>query len=282
MNTVSTGYQRGHAMSQDTVTQTVLGNRTDTLSESVSLATPLTLGRITGRAEAARTMQQIASAFGLETPEFIADGGDHTVVTFAGHAGGKDVGLLAVLTPGEGETYDAIDLYARPWPFVAMAREKLAAEHELFRADVDLSNPYVATGPTAGYLDAPPPVPGLAEDVAFHSPVLTWTAAGRDLVATVLKAVEATYGTPRFRAAFPVGNSVVALYDGSVHGHVIQIGAIFTLNAAAEIADMRIYSRPWPVTALFRGEVYKLLRPVLGPEFWQGPPPLAALGEDDS
>jgi hypothetical protein len=41
---------------------------------------------------------------------------------------------------------------------------------------------------------------------------------------------------------------------------------------------MRIYSRPWPVTALFR-EVYKLLRPTLGPGFWPRPPPLAAPGE---
>jgi hypothetical protein len=203
------------------------------------------------------------------------------VVTFAGHADGEDVGLLAVLTPGTGETYDAVDLYARPWPFVAIAREKLAAGHELFRADIDLSSPYVPTGPTEGYLDAPPPVPGLSEDVAFHSPVLTATATGRDLVGTVLKAVEVAYGTPRFRAAFPAGNSVVALYDGSVHGHVIQIAAIFTLNVAGEIADLRIYSRPWPVTALFRGEVYKLLRTTLGPEFWQGPAPLAALGEGE-
>jgi hypothetical protein len=44
---------------------------------------------------------------------------------------------------------------------------------------------------------------------------------------------------------------------------------------------MRIYSRPWPVTALFRGEVYKLLRATLGPSFWRGQPPLVALGETE-
>ncbi len=64
-----------------------------------------------------------------------------------------------------------------------------------------------------------------------------------------------------------------------MHGHVLQIAAVLTLNQAGQIADMRIYSRPWPVTALFRGEVYKLLRGTLGGEFWQGQPPLAALGE---
>ena len=59
----------------------------------------------------------------------------------------------------------------------------------------------------------------------------------------------------------------------------ISSAAVLTLNQAGQIADMQIYSRPWPVTALFRGEVYKLLRGTLGGEFWQGQPPLAALGE---
>ncbi|HWN60361.1 MAG TPA: hypothetical protein VNO25_06795, partial [Streptosporangiaceae bacterium] len=132
----------------------------------------------------------------------------------------------------------------------------------------------------ASYLQTAPSPSGLALDVAFHSPVLTATATGRDLVAIILKAVEETYGSPRYHWVSPVGDgSLVALYDGSVHGHVFQIAAVFTLNQDAQIADMRIYSRPWPVTALFRGEVYKLLRSTLGEEFWQGQPPLLALGE---
>ena len=72
------------------------------------------------------------------------------------------VGLFAVLTRGDAGTYNAVDLYARPWPFVAIAREKLAAEDDLFRDDVDISTPYVAAGPNAPYLETAPSLPGLA------------------------------------------------------------------------------------------------------------------------
>lgn len=264
----------------DMIAEAALGRRGEALDESVSLATPLTMGRIAGRADAGRITRQIASAFDLEAPELVVHTSGRDVVTFAGQADGHPVGLFAVLTRGDAGTYSAVDLYARPWPFVAIAREKLAAEDDLFRDDVDLSTPYVASGPNAPYLETAPSLPGLALDVAFHSPVLTATAAGRDLVTVILKAVEETYGTPRYHWAFPASdNRLIALYDGSVHGHVLQIAAVLTLNQAGQIADMRIYSRPWPVTALFRGEVYKLLRGTLGAEFWQGQPPLAALGE---
>jgi hypothetical protein len=58
-----------------------------------------------------------------------------------------------------------------------------------------------------------------------------------------------------------------------------EVLSYFGLNSGGEINDMRIYSRPWPVTALFRGEVFKLLRGVLGPKFWQGQHPLVAPGD---
>ena len=267
-------------MSQDPIAEAALGRRTEALDESASLATPLTMGRLAGRDRSALVMRQIAEAFDVGPAEFVAETPDRDIVTFVGQADGHQIGLFALLTRGEAGTYTAVDLYARPWPFVAIARQKLAAEHGLFRDDVDLSTLYVPSGPNASYLQTAPSPPGLALDVAFHSPVLTATATGRDLVAIILKAVEETYGSPRYHWVSPVGDgSLVALYDGSVHGHVFQIAAVFTLNQDAQIADMRIYSRPWPVTALFRGEVYKLLRSTLGEEFWQGQPPLLALGK---
>jgi hypothetical protein len=133
--------------------------------------------------------------------------------------------------------------------------------------------------PGVGYLPAQPPPPPLAADVKFHSPVLTKTAVGRDLVTQVLQAVQAVSGQPKYRFATLAGSDLVVAYDASVHGHTWQLAAIFGLNDGGELSDLRIYSRPWPVTALFRGEVYKLLRDVLGATFWQGQPPLAALGE---
>ncbi|HEY1915901.1 MAG TPA: hypothetical protein VGH27_10035 [Streptosporangiaceae bacterium] len=266
-------------MITSTVAQAALGGQPSALAESVSLATPLTMSRITGRPHAVGVLRQLAAAFNVSEPEFVTQDDERAVVTFAGHAEGHDVGLLAILTPGPDGRYQAVDLYARPWPFVAMARDKLAAGDDLYRDDIDLSVPYVPSGPTVGYLPAPPAPPALAADVKFHSPVLTETAAGRDLVTQVLQAVEAVSGTPRYRFATLTGSDLVVAYDASVHGHTWQLAAVFGLNDGGELSDLRIYSRPWPVTALFRGEVYKLLRDVLGPSFWQGQPPLAALSE---
>jgi hypothetical protein len=266
-------------MITDAIADVAVGQRPGMLAESVTLATPLTVSRLDGRDRVATVLRQIATAFGVGAPEFVAQDAGHDVVTFTGTADGHEIGVLAVLNRADSGGYGAVDLYARPWPYVAIVRARLAAGDDLFRDDVDLSSPYAPSGPGARYLDSAPVLPGLALDVAFHSPVLTCTASGRDLVAVVLKAVEETYGPPRYHWAFQAGDSLVALYDGSVHGHAFQVAAVITLNKAGEIADMRIYSRPWPVTALFRGEVYKLLRGTLGPEFWQGPAPLAALGE---
>jgi hypothetical protein len=258
----------------------VRGEAPMALTEDVSLATPLTLGRVTGREAVVQLLAEMAAAFGIEDAEFVAEGDDRTVVTFIGQGQGQQVGVLGVLTTNGAGSFKAVDLYARPWPFVAYVREKLATESELVRTDVDLSSPYLSSGPTDGYLDGPAPSLTLAADVQFHSPVLTATAVGRDLVGQVLQVVAEVSGEPKYRVVDVHGESIVALYDSHVHGHVWQIAGVLTANQQGEITDMRLYSRPWPITALFRGEAYKLLRNTLGDEFWQGEPPLAALGGD--
>lgn len=268
-------------MTADLVARVALGRQPEMLAQSVTLATPLTMGRLTGRERAVGVLRQLGTAFNVSEPEFVAINDDRAVVTFVGHAEGHDVGLLAILTPGPDGRYQAVDLYARPWPFVAVVRNKLAAEDELYRDDIDLSVPYVPSGPTSGYLATQPPPAKLAADVEFHSPVLTDTAAGRDLVSEVLKAVEEVSGKAKYRFATRVNSDLVVAYDAAVHGHTWQLAAVFGLNDHGELSDMRIYSRPWPVTALFRGEVYKLLRDLLGPSFWQGQHPLVALGEEE-
>jgi hypothetical protein len=253
---------------RESLTRAALGADPEALSASVSLATPLTMNRLVGRDRAAGVLRELAEAFSIVQPDFVLEGEERDVVTFAGSVDGHQVGLLVILTPGGGGTYEAVDAYARPWPFVALAE------------DIDVSTPYVPTGPADGYLSLPAASPQLAADVVFHSPVLTETVSGRDRVAAVLHAVEQAGGEPRYRIFTQAGEHVIAAYDLRVHGHTFQIAALFRFNSDAEIEDMRIYSRPWPVTAMFRGEIYKLLRENYGPEFWQGENPLVALGED--
>ncbi|WP_033825520.1 hypothetical protein [Kitasatospora sp. MBT63] len=267
-------------MSRESLARAALGAHPEALSASVSLATPLTMNRLVGRDRAAAFLRELAEAFSIAQPEFVLEGEERHVVTFAGSVDGHPVGLLVVLTPGPEGTYQAVDAYARPWPFVALARDKMVPVDQVLAEDIDVSTPYVPSGPADGYLDLPAAAPRLATDVAFHSPVLTATVSGRDRVAAVLQAVEQVGGEPGYRIFTQAGEHVVAAYDLHVHGHTWQVAAVFRFNGDAEIEDMLIYSRPWPVTAFFRGEIFKLLRPNYGPEFWQGENPLTALGED--
>ena len=56
----------------------------------------------------------------------IADDDERAFVTFVGTGQGREVGLFAVLTRGSEGTYSAVDLCARPWPFVKLVRDHLA------------------------------------------------------------------------------------------------------------------------------------------------------------
>jgi hypothetical protein len=67
--------------------------------------------------------------------------------------------------------------------------------------------------------------------------------------------------------------AIAAVFDGTVEGNTLQLVAVFSLDEASEVSHIRIFTRPWPVTAYLRAGMYPLLKDVLGPEFWQGPDP---------
>ena len=56
-----------------------------------------------------------------------------------------------------------------------------------------------------------------------------------------------------------------------------QLVEIFTLSPEDEVAEIRIFTRPWLVTAHFRKRMHALLKDTLGPEFWAGPDPQGPL-----
>jgi hypothetical protein len=62
-----------------------------------------------------------------------------------------------------------------------------------------------------------------------------------------------------------------AVMDEVVKGNVLQLVEIFTLNAHGEVAEIRIFTRPWAVTADLRRGIHEHLDNFLGPEFWGGP-----------
>ena len=71
-------------------------------------------------------LRELAESLGIGKPEFIADDDERAFITFVGTGQGREVGLFAVLTRGSEGTYSAVDLYARPWPFVKLVRDHLA------------------------------------------------------------------------------------------------------------------------------------------------------------
>jgi hypothetical protein len=59
--------------------------------------------------------------------------------------------------------------------------------------------------------------------------------------------------------------------DEVVEGNVLQVVQMFTLNANGEVADIWVFTRPWPVTADLRQGIHDDLDGLLGPEFWGSP-----------
>ena len=120
-----------------------------------------------------------------------------------------------------------------------------------------------------------------AHDVAFYSPFLTAVPVGPEISQRILATAGDIYGEQMFRAVLQAqGRAAVAgAFDGKVDGHTLQLVALFGLNQDSDIDEIRIFSRPWPITHQFRVQMYERLKDMLGPEYWQGPDPRAPIDQ---
>jgi hypothetical protein len=148
-----------------------------------------------------------------------------------------------------------IDVYGRPWPYMALIRERLA------EVDPNLTDPELGTSPPGGPGTSwthPPAVPPLADDVTLFSPVLTGEPTGKAVVARILAAAAQSYRDPKFRAVLHLEGQAgfAAVMDEVVDGNVLQLVEIFTLNARSEVNEIRIFTRPWAVTADLRRGIH--------------------------
>jgi hypothetical protein len=103
--------------------------------------------------------------------------------------------------------------------------------------------------------------------------VRTACPAGQAVIARILEAAAQTFRDPRFRAVLQIEGQpgFAAVMDEDVAGHVLQLVEIFTLNAQGEVAGIRIFTRPWAVTADLRQGIHEHSGDLLGPEFWGDP-----------
>jgi hypothetical protein len=262
----------------DQLSQTLQGANADGLSENVSFATPLTLRAIGGREAVAAALRAYAETFDHSQFDLSLTGEEFQGGVFTATTDGQVAQMLAVASLDDSGLVTRIHMYGRPWPYMALIRDRLA-KVDGGLADPDLGDGrYAADGPGTTQIPAPP-MPPLAEDVEFHSPILTATARGRVANERILAAAAQVYGEATYRSVLQVDGqpAIGVFYDGAIDGNALQVAAIFTLNTKEEVADIRIFSRPWPVTAFFRARMYPLLSDLLGPEYWQGRDPEAPL-----
>ncbi|MFD3441671.1 hypothetical protein ACFWU3_29685 [Streptomyces sp. NPDC058685] len=97
----------------------------------------------------------------------------------------------------------------------------------------------------------------------------------KTVVGPVLKAAAQSFSDLKVRAVLqPEGCSGFAVViDELVDSHVQQLVELLTLYDEGEVAEIRIFTRRWAVTAHFRKNMYVLLKDILGPESWEGPDP---------
>jgi hypothetical protein len=264
----------------DSFIQALLGRNSSGLRSDVSFAPPLTLPRIAGRTPVSDALAAYARALGATEADAALTDGRLDGAVFTGNVDGHTAQVLVVAERDDAGLIARIDMYGRPWPYMALVRDHLKQVRPELTGAALGDQPYVPEGPGNGRIDAPQ-IPPLAADVAFYSPFLTAVATGRDLSQRILAAASQVYGEQAFRAVLEVADrpAVAGVFDGTVDGHTLQLVALFTLNADSEIAEIRIFSRPWPITAHFRAEMYELLKDALGPEFWQGPDPRAPISD---
>jgi len=265
----------------DSLIAALLGQDPWALTEGVSLATPLTSSRITGRDAVVAALRAYADVIGATDADLRLKGEELEGVVFTTTVDGHTAQVAALVTREAAGLIATIDIYGRPWPYMALVRERLA------EIDPNLADPELGTSPPEGpgtsWTD-PPAIPPLAEDVTLFSPVLTGEPTGKAVIARILAAAAETYRDPRFRAVLQVEGQpgFAAVMDEIVEGNVLQLVEIFTLNAHGEVAEIRIFTRPWAVTAGLRRGIHQHSDDVLGPEFWGGPRQEALLPIRDS
>ena len=254
----------------DPLIAALLGQNPQALREDVSLATPLTSSPIAGRDEVVAALGAYADVFGATDADLRLTGEelDGAVVTTT--VDGHVAQLAALVTRDADEMIATIHLYGRPWPYMALVRARLA------EVDPSLADPAIKTSPPEGpgtsWIDHPT-IPPLADDVTLFSPVLTGEPTGKAVIAQVLAAAGQSFRDPTYRAVLEIeGRQGFAIVmDEIVEGNVLQLVEMFMLNAHGEVDEIRIFTRPWPVTADLRAGIRHHLHGLLGPEYWGNP-----------
>ena len=254
----------------DPLVAALLGHNPQALTDDVSLATPLASSRIAGREAVVAALGAYTDVIGATDADLRLKGDELEGTVFTTTVDGHTAQIVALVTRDAAGLIATVDIYGRPWPYMALIRERIA------EVNPKLADPELGTSPPEGpgtsWTD-PPTIPPLADDVTLFSPLLTGEPTGKAVIARILAAAAQSYRDPKFRAVLQIEGQpgFAAVMDEVVEGNVLQLVEIFTLNAHGEVAEIRIFTRPWAVTADLRQGIHEHLGNFLGPEYWGSP-----------
>lgn len=117
-------------------------------------------------------------------------------------------------------------------------------------------------------LDPKLPFP-IAEDMVFHSPVLSIPVRGPDLITRIFAHTSAIYGDRKYGPKIQAGRSVMSFWEASISGFAIEVANEIRFNAKGEAEEMAMSMRPWPVVKIFRDRCIAKTRHFLDNSYFQ-------------
>ncbi|MFJ9026631.1 hypothetical protein ACIRPU_42835 [Streptomyces sp. NPDC102259] len=110
----------------DQLNAALSGQATTALTEDVSLATPLAAPRIAGRDAASAALGTYQQALAAPEATVRLKGDAVEGVVYSASPGGRETEIVALARRDATGLVDTIDVYGRPWPFMAVLLEVIA------------------------------------------------------------------------------------------------------------------------------------------------------------
>jgi NADP-dependent 3-hydroxy acid dehydrogenase YdfG len=113
----------------------------------------------------------------------------------------------------------------------------------------------------------------LAQDVAFHSPILTKTVYGQENVEAIHQLVDGIQGVRTYIARFTSTKRLVEYWNCAIDGHLQQGIDVFELDDDGTVTEQTVWLRPWPVVTLLRDRAMAGKLSFLTADYWVLPAP---------
>ena len=106
-------------------------------------------------------------------------------------------------------------------------------------------------------------------DVVLKAPMLTTPVVGVTKVLEVISHAAKVAGPIRYTVEVSDTKQTVLLWNGKVEGHTLEAATILVDGEDGLIREVRVLTRPWPITKLFRDQMYKELSGKIPQDYWE-------------